>query len=239
MFALDLLELAPGVSLREAVVRVERGWRGGGIRGTLGGDVWGRFHATIDVGARVLVLRRPRAVVAGGRQQCERNGLLSEESCFSLYGWRDADGLNVAGTVWKDLPEGGRLYLDLLDPQGKPLSADCRLGLSFSAADRGAGTVHTLPWPGLADAAPSCAALLESAQSVAPGLFDEGELPDCPGACAFVQSVVSGRALCECHAPLGSKEAEAERRFFDLLRRLQREGRVPTSPLPAEPEPED
>jgi hypothetical protein len=139
-FVLDSLELNPGVSLKKAWVRAERGWRKGGLRGTLGADVWGHFQTTIDLPSGVLLLRRSAKILLGGPGAAR--GAASEK-CFNCSR-RQAPGLEVMASVWRDLPEGARLH---------PMSWWCRRearglpGGPFPTSDGPAGSPPAMGRP--------------------------------------------------------------------------------------------
>ncbi|MHB8879559.1 MAG: hypothetical protein ACYC8T_38180, partial [Myxococcaceae bacterium] len=121
---------------------------------------------------------------------------------------------------------------------GATLRAECRIGFTFTSADRGASAQHRFPWPGLEQAMPGCAAMLRGASGVRLALFEEGGSAECPGQCAFATMLVSGRSSCECAPHLGGGSDE-ERRFLELYRKLLQQHRVPRSPSPDdEPEPD-
>ncbi|MBI3181816.1 MAG: hypothetical protein HYZ28_06700 [Myxococcales bacterium] len=238
-YGMDSLELAPGLGLSRAVLRRDTSWERRGVLGALGGDVWGRFHLTIDLKAGLLVLRRPRVLASGSRQRCGagEEGKHSFEACFVLHAFREREGLTAVGAIWRDLPEGGRLYLEPLEADGRPKRTECRFGFSFAETDRGVSSLHRFPWPGLGKAIPSCALALAEVHSASMALFEEGAMAECPGNCAFVQHVPSGRTSCDCQPVLGQGSGPAELRFFQLFRRLleQRKKQAPVEPEPADP----
>lgn len=252
IYAVDRVELTPDFGVRFVEVEASDEWKAQGVVGVLGGDVWGKFHATIDPAAGVLALRRPKLLRAGSMQRCVRvpEGASttspptpSEAACFVLH-QRPAtkgEGLEMAATVWRELPKGARVYLDLIDAEGEELSTTCRLGLTFGRADRGVGAAHRLPWAGLAEAMPECAAVLSGAAGVRFSLWEEEGLEACPGQCAFVQDVLSGRTVCDCHAGPLVGSSEAEQRFIEMYRRiLEQRGRMPAKEQePEEREPAD
>ena len=235
-YALDALELAPGLSFARARL-VGRPASGGTPVGALGGDVWGRFHAVIDPGAGLLLLRRPKVSASRSAQRCaEANGDVSEEACFALRADPAPGGFHAAATLWRDLPEGGRLYLQPLDAQGRPLSTGCQVGFTFEPSDRGASAERTLPWAALEKTLPPCARALREAKGAALGLFEEGALPECPGNCAFATHLLSRRTRCDCPLPGPSSLTDAERRLLQRVR--ERTGPRRPAPADAEPEPE-
>ena len=237
-FQLDELELSPGFGLKSALVWSDARWTNHGVLGAVGANVWGRFWATFDLQAGVMVLRRPRVLAAGSRQQCMAGApaLLSEEGCFALHSWQEGGGLSAVGTVWRDLPEGGRLYLEPVGADGAALRGECRFGISFSPTDRGASSSHRLPWAGLMKSLPACADTLRKARSVRLALFEEGESAECPGQCIFATQLTTARTSCECAPHLGGA-SEDERRFLEMYRRLLEKHKAPRSPRP-EPPPE-
>src|SRR5690606_23178227 len=143
--------------------------------GILGADVWGRFETTIDPGAQLLVLRRPRMQGEVRRRTCGAEGAVTgEESCFSIQAEAlPQSGVLIITTAWRDLPSGGRVYLEALDAQDKPLRAPCRLGINLPAADRGSSVAQIFPWPSLLKAFPACGEALRTAASAQPLLFEE------------------------------------------------------------------
>ncbi len=230
-YGFDELELAPGFGFRFAAMRGDAAWRNRGALGLLGSDVWGRFHVTVDVGAGVLVLKRPKVVTSGKRQQC--GGAQSEEACFGLHAFRDGEGITAVGAVWRDLPEGGRVYLEPLGDFGEWRTA-CRIGFSFGRVDRGVSTLHHFPWEGLEESMPQCAASLKQASGATLALFEEGQLGSCPGHCAFVHELTTNRVSCECQPQLGGAAGEAERKFLELYRQMLERHQLPRSPNPSE-----
>jgi hypothetical protein len=233
----EALEVAPGVGVHDGVLRelpeVKEGTRV--ARGVLGGDVWGRYDAIVDVKAGVLLLQRPRVLASGAHQRCDRGGALNEESCFELEVTKAAHGLVATGTVWRALPEGGRLHLDFVSDKG-PLSPPCRMGFTFSATDRGDSTQHELPWQRLKEVMPACAQAVSAATRIEMSMFEDGELPECPGTCAFAQDLRSGRVSCECHPAVSGVPTEQERQFLHLYKQLL-QGKKPD--LDREREPDD
>jgi hypothetical protein len=233
----DAVELAPGVGVREGALRGVPGLFGRtrGALGVLGCDLWGRFDAVIDVAANVLLLQRPRVLESGEHQRCDRGGHVDEESCFELEVAKTRAALVATGTVWRALPEGGRLHLDFKSPRGK-ISSPCRMGLTFSPTDRGESTQHELPWDQLEQVMPACAGALKDASGVELSMFEDGALPECPGTCAFAQDLITGRVSCECQPQVAGAATDAERHFLRVYKQLlQQKGNL----LPPEPEPED
>ncbi|QSQ19717.1 hypothetical protein JY651_31065 [Pyxidicoccus parkwayensis] len=226
-FAVDAVEVANGVGVSPLVVEAAGRWDSPSSLGRLGPDVWGRFTATLDAKGGALVLRRPRvsSVVAPApaaaapsgeasapppasseRQQCASpSGTFSEEACYGLYVRHEPDGsVSVSGAVYRDLPEGGRLHLELVGADGQRLETGCGVGLSFPSTSRGLTTQHRLPWASLAQTLPACRAALATATGFKLALFEEGRQPECPTACAFVTEAASRRTVCECQpTPLG------------------------------------
>lgn len=217
-YVVDAVEVASGLGVNPVVLEAGVGWRNPITLGRLGPDVWGRFRATVDVQGDTLVLRRPRVQVSEGRQRCARPGsqnpeAFQEESCFGLHVRRGTEGrMAVTGAVFRDLPEGGRVHLEPLGEDGKPLTLDCQVGFSFSPTSRGATTQHLVPWPRLTQAMPECNEALKTARSYALALFEEGQLQECPNACIFVHQSSTRRTICECQpTPLGDAVAVPRR----------------------------
>jgi hypothetical protein len=256
-YPLDSLELSPGFGLKHASLQFIDTWKKPQALGVIGADVWGRFRMTLDPTAGVMVLRRPRVFASGVRQQCAgaQPGQLSEEACFQLGGEAQPRGVEAVVTLWRDAPQGLRLYLELLDEKGEALRSQCRVGVTFSETDRGVSSRHRLPWSGLEKSFPSCADDFLKAKSVAFGLFEEGALRECPGTCGFVHDTTTGRVNCECQSGLANI-TDAERKFLEMYRELLKRGKSrgnsPKPPRPtfdgkggekppedAEPEPEE
>lgn len=229
--AYDRLELSPGYGVELGSLRLKPGEPTRGVAGVLAVDAWGRFQATIDLDAQALVLRRPRLLASGARMQCERGGALSEEACFQLSTQPQDGGVTATGTVWRPLREGARLYLDPVPPS--PLA--CRVGLTFPPGDRGRSTQHTFPWSRLFTTMGGCARALAAATDLRLGLFEEGNLKDCPGVCAFAQDLQTGRVSCECQPGAAGQGGDAEKRFLELYRKLLEGAAKPTEVEPAEP----
>jgi hypothetical protein len=202
----DSVEVAEGLGVRSLVVETGN-WASPSSLGRLGPDVWGHFQATVDAQGGVLLLRRPRVLASGERQRCARPGTegFDEESCYALHTRWDPDGpLAVSVAVYRDLPEGGRLYVEPLGEDGAPLRTGCRVGFTFMPTSRGTTTQHRLPWPSLARSMPRCHAELSAVKGYALALFEEGSQPECPLTCAFVHEMRTRRTLCECQpTPLG------------------------------------
>ncbi|HZH14739.1 MAG TPA: hypothetical protein VE057_10325 [Archangium sp.] len=217
-YLVDTVEVTSGVGVNPLVLEAGVGWRNPTTLGRLGPDVWGRFRTTVDVQGDTLVLRRPRVQAVEGRQRCARPGSQNpqearEESCFGLHVRRGADGrMAVTGAAFRDLPEGGRVHLEPLGEDGKPLTMDCQVGFSFAPTSRGVTTQHLVPWPRLLQAMPECAEALKSVRGYALALFEEGQLQECPNACIFVHQGSTRRTVCECQpTPLGDAVATPQR----------------------------
>jgi hypothetical protein len=219
---LDVLELAPGISVRNAAVRTDPDWKGT-AHGTLGGDVWGRFRVVLDARSGVLLLRRPRLVAGKGRQRC--GAAATEEACVELHQRASAQGVELIATVWRDLPEGASVHLEVLDAQGAPLGGSCRTGFSFMRTGRGVSSAHRLPWSELSKSVPRCAQALAGANSVRFSLWQDEPVEACPGACAFVQDLEVGRVSCECHGTGAGPIGQAERRLLETYQELMRRGK--------------
>lgn len=227
-WGLDALELAPGVGVRPLLVR-SRAWKGELSHGLLGADVLGRFDFVLDSAAGVLVLHRPRQVSSPERVQCERDGRLSEDACFQAELQRQGPIWNASVSVWRDLPKGGTVHLELFDEQGERVTGACGLGVAFGPQDRGASSQHQLPWTRLRTRMPACAESLKRAARIELGLFEEEALQECPGNCAFAHDMRTRQLTCECAAdPLGDARA--------LLRQLGAGAAAPPA-LPSQPEP--
>lgn len=213
---MDKVELAPGVGAQGVSFAVQAGQPAWGVTGVLAADAWGRFELTVDVASGVLMLHRPRVLSAGQRSQCARGQEApTEDACFELAQQPSASGVIVTATVWRALPEGGRLYLDF--PDASPV---CRVGFTFDAGDRGRNTQHLVPWSRLFESMKSCADSLAGARRVSLALFEDSPLKECPGVCAFAQDLRTGRVSCECQpGPLGLA-ADTERLLLDKLRGL-------------------
>ncbi len=214
--AFDSFELAPGVGVNGGLLDPLDGWPTEGIIGRLGADVWSHFDAVFDLGAGAVLLSRPRLSVSGDVQRCERGGQSSEEACFELEGASGGDGVEAVATLWRSLPTGGRLYLDVASE-----GLTCRVGITFPPSDRGVSAQHLFPWEQVAKDFPACASALKRATSVKPGLFEESPLEACPGQCGFVEDVVSRKVSCECAA--GSLDPVAEEKLGELYRLLLKE----------------
>jgi hypothetical protein len=232
----DSVELAPGVGVREGALRSLQGTEGRprAALGVLACDLWGRFDAVIDVGASTLLLQRPRVLASGSHHRCDRGGRLDEESCFELQVAKTKAALIATGTVWRALPEGGRLHLDFSSDKGR-ISSPCRIGLTFSPTDRGESTQHELPWEQLDKVLPACASALKDASGVELAMFEDGALLECPGTCVFAQDLRSGRVSCECQPQVAGVATDAERQFLRIYKQLLDKG----SPAMPELEPAD
>jgi hypothetical protein len=229
--AYDRLELSPGYGVELGTLKLEAGAPAHGVAGILGADAWGRFDASIDLDASLLVLRRPRTLNSGSRTQCDRQGQLSEESCFSLNTAHEQSGIVATSTIWKPLREGGRVYLDVVPAA----SLSCRIGFTFSPGDRGRSTQHHFPWNRLFLGMRGCADALAQATDVRLGLYEEGNLKECPGVCAFAQDLNTGRVSCECQPGVNGGGGEMERRFLEFYRQLlelnqEQDNREPEDP---------
>jgi hypothetical protein len=142
------------------------------------------------------------------RVQCQLDGALNEESCFQIDSKKVVGGFITSVGVWKALPSGGTLHLDLIGPNGERQTGACAIGFAFSPTDRGATTQHDWPWPRLRAKVPACAAAIDGAASLQPGLFEESPLAECPGNCAFALDTQSHKLTCECAAdPFGRSPA--------------------------------
>ncbi len=210
----DGLELSPGFGLATTSVRVDSAWEGKGAVGVAGADVWGRFDAVIDVQGGILWLKRPRVLQSGAVQRCVRGAVTGEEGCYELFSKGTPAGLEVAVTLWRALPTGGRLYLDVAGEPQPP----CRVGFSFGPTDRGASAHFLFPWPRMSESMPPCAAGLASATGAVFSLYEDGPLPQCPGSCAFADDPLTRRISCACDA--GGELNENDRALLKLYKVL-------------------
>lgn len=219
-YAWDSFELAPGFGLERGSLEIEAGRAPHVVQGLLGADVWGRFHATLDIGSDVLVLRRPRVFTSGTRARCARGGSTTDEACFEVHSRAMDGGVEVTATVWRALPTGGRLSLDVSGGAGT-----CHVGVSFAPGDRGRSTQHRFPWPRLGESVPGCNdAAFVGVTGLAPGLFeDEGPLAECPGVCAWARDAMTGRMSCECQPGARSADGSAEKTLLELFKKALEE----------------
>ncbi|MEW5742498.1 MAG: hypothetical protein AB1938_26510 [Myxococcota bacterium] len=230
--AYELLELSPGFGVTDGILELEPGAPPHGVAGLLGADVWGRFDVAIDLKAGLLVLRRPRVFTSGARAQCERGGPSSEDRCFELHSRRDARGTLVAtATVWRQLPEGARLLLDVPNAA----KSRCRVGFTFPPGDRGRSAQHAFPWDRLVQSLPECAATLAAAPDVAFGLYEEEPMRECPGLCAFAHDLNSGHITCECQPGPAGLDGVSEHQVLELYRRAMQKGPAAQDVEPADP----
>ncbi|NPD29598.1 hypothetical protein [Corallococcus exiguus] len=207
-FVVDAVEVADGLGVKPLVMEAAGRWPSQSSLGRLGPDVWGRFTTTVDAQGGALVLRRPhvRTPEGGGRQQCAgEGGAFSEEGCYGIFVRAEPDGaVALSGEVFRDVPEGVRLYVEPRGVDGQRLETGCQVGLSFPTTTRGANTQHRLPWASLEKTLPACHAALQGAKSYVVSLVEEGRQPECPTTCAFVTESASRRTVCECQpTPLG------------------------------------
>lgn len=210
----DGVELSPGFGLSLASLRPDEKWNAKGSAGVLGGDVWGRFDAVIDVQGGVLWLSRPRVLQSGTVQRCVRGELTGEEGCYELAAQGTPEGLDAKVTLWRALPSGGRLYLDIRSEPQPP----CRVGFSFGLADRGSSAHFVFPWGRMSESMPQCAAALARAKGAAFSLYEDGPLPQCPGTCAFAEDPLTHRISCACDA--GGELTENDRAMLRLYKLL-------------------
>ncbi len=212
--ATDGLELSPGFGVAAHTLRLDKKWNGKGVAGVLGADVWGRFDAVIDVQGGVLGLKRPRVLESGSVQRCVRGAVTSEEGCYDLFSKPTAQGLEVAVTLWRSLPSGGRLYLDVKAVQQPP----CRIGFTFGPTERGASAHFVFPWSRMTESMPECAGGFTTATGASFSLYEEGPLPQCPGTCAFAEDALTRRMSCACEA--GKELTDDERAVMGLYKKL-------------------
>ncbi|MDP1827151.1 MAG: hypothetical protein Q8L48_28015 [Archangium sp.] len=230
-YAWDTLEFAPGFGLSFGSLEVEPGAPPHAVHGLIGADTWSRFFMTYDVGSSVLVLRRPRVFVSGNQARCERGGVVTEEACFELRSTPTADGVDVTAAVWRPLPSGAQLSLDLVGGAGT-----CRLGLTFSPGDRGRSTHHHFPWKKLGDSIPACGEAFKGVTQVNLGLLEESPLQECPGVCAYARDALTGRMSCECQPGVRTADGDAEKRLLELFKKLLEEKRPPREVEPKDPD---
>jgi len=229
--SVDRFELAPGVGAHDTGLLLEKGRATKGVVGVIAADLFGRFEASIDVSAGVLFLHRPRLLSAGARFQCARGDASpTEDACFELEHRSTPGGVLVSATVWRPLPEGGRLSLDLGEA-----AASCRVGLTFERGDRGRSTQHLIPWARLLEVLKPCAKSLSTASTASLALFEDSALKECPGVCAFALDLRSGRVSCECQPTVSGLLTEAEKALIDHVRDVLKDQPAPSSPEPADP----
>ncbi len=210
----DGLELAPGFGVTAHSLKLDPKWQGKGVAGVVGGDVWGRFDAVIDVRGGVLWLKRPRVLESGAVQRCVRGAVTGEEGCYELFAKGTPTGLEAAVTLWRALPSGARLYLDVHAEPAPP----CRLGISFGPADRGASAHFVFPWGRMTESMPACAAAFAAAKGASFSMVEEGPLAQCPGTCAFAEDAMTHRISCACDA--GGELSETDRALLRLYKIL-------------------
>lgn len=210
-YAWDSLEFAPGFGLTVGSLESEPGAPPHAVHGLLGADAWSRFFMTYDVGSSVLVLRRPRVFISGNQARCERGGVVSRSACFELHAVPRGDGVDVTAAIWRPLPHGAQLSLDLTGGTGT-----CRLGLTFSPGDRGRSTHHHFPWKKMGESIPACGEAFKGVTSVSPGLLQESPLLECPGVCAYARDALTGRLSCECQPGVRTADGDAEKRLLQL-----------------------
>jgi hypothetical protein len=212
-FAWDSLDFAPGFGLTQGAMELEPGAPPHAAQGVLGADAWGRFFTVYDVNSSVLMLRRPRVFVSGARARCERGGQSSEEACFELSATPTEGGLDVTAAVWRPLPSGAQLSFDVAGGAGT-----CRIGVTFSAGDRGRTTQHSFPWKKLGENMPGCSGeAFKGVTQVSLGLLEEAPIPECPGVCGFAKDARTGRLSCECQ-PGARLEGDATKRLLELYK---------------------
>lgn len=227
----DSLEFAPGFGLAVGSLEVEPGSPPHALQGLIGADAWSRFFMVYDVGSSVVMLRRPRVFVSGSQAKCERGGAVSEEACFEVSAKPSGDGVDVTAMVWRPLPRGAQLSLDLTGGTGT-----CRLGFTFSPGDRGRGTHHHFPWKKLGESVPGCAEAFKGVTAVSPGLLEESPLAECPGVCAYARDSFTGRLSCECQPGVRTADGEAEKRLLELFKKMLENRHAPREVEPKDPE---
>lgn len=231
----DSVALTPSLSLAGLDLSLVPEWRRENPVGALGSDVWGRFDAVIDPAGHTLLLSRPRQEEVHNHIRCGAPGQSSEEACFQLESLPTPEGARAVVTVWRPMPKGGRIELEPLDQGGEPISASCRVGVTFSPQPAGASLAQRFPWASLEKGSPACARALSAARSFRFALWSEGPDRSCPGTCAFAEEPASGRTVCACEQGPEAR-FEAMRPMLDRLRELLK--RVPVPEAPAEPEPD-
>jgi hypothetical protein len=210
----DGLELSPGFGVSAHSLKLMTKWQGKGVSGVLASDVWGRFDSVIDVQGGVLWLKRPRVMESGTVQRCVRGEVTSEEGCYELAANATGKGVEAAVTLWRSLPAGGRLYLDVKSEQAAP----CRIGFTFGASDRGASAHFVFPWGRMNETMPECAAAFAAAKGASFSLFEEGPMAQCPGTCAFAEDALTHRISCACDA--AGELNETDRALLKLYKML-------------------
>ncbi len=185
----DALALQPGLELRHALVRLDPAFRSSHVVGLLGADAWGRFTATVDAQAGVLLLER---AAAPGKDAPEASGV-------ALEGGRALP--HVGLTLLRDEPAGARLYLQAVDGAGQPVGEGCRLGFTLPPSDRGTSLRFPGTWADLARSIPECAPAFTGAARFEYLRRLPGPAPACAGSCAFVEHGPTGNDVCRCEAP--------------------------------------
>lgn len=229
----ELFELAPGEGRKGGMAALGT-WPQQAIAGELGADVWGRYDATFDLAAGVLRLERPRVLISGEHQRCVDGAAANEEACFQLHtAPRPSGGFDVALTVWRSLPRGGRFVLDVTTPGALP----CRVGFTLSPQDRGAGLIAELPRTGPgSDGLETCVASLSKATSLKLAAFDETPSTACEGDCSYLSSIDGRRTSCVCAPAPGAGSPEQRALLKKLFEQLHREQQ---KKLERESEPKD
>ncbi len=215
------LELTPGRPMQVTAVKTSTSVDAPGLAGDLGADVWSHTVTSLDLAAGVLWLQHSQ-VTADGR--CGAAGHESGEACFSLQQQRFSEGLQVTLGVRRPIREQLRVWLELEGPE----AAMCRVSIAFAPQPAGASASHVLPWPRLTKSLPVCHAALAHLQSVRLGLMEEGAAATCPGTCAEVHDLSTGRVSCECQPGPAGLSAEQ----LEVLVHLPSHG----APVDAEPE---
>lgn len=214
----DALALLPGLELRHALVRLDPAFRSSHAVGLLGADAWGRFTATVDVQAGVLLLERA-AAPEGTPGRCAVPGAEpAEQGCFAL----EASGTppHVGLTLLRDEPAGARVYLQAVGAGGQPVGEGCRAGFTFPPADRGTSLRFPGTWADLARSIPDCAPAFAAAQQFEYLRLLPGPAPACAGTCAFVEHGPTGNDVCRCEAPPLQLTAQ-ERATLEQARRKE------------------
>lgn len=237
-FSVKSVELAPALSVERITIDGTRQWAQPAAVGLLGLDVWGRFEAVVDVPGQSLTLRRPEVTGEARSPRCTAGAATTQEGCFALHATRADGGVRAAVTVWRELPVGGRIYLEPLDAEGKTARAPCRIGFNLPAGDSGQSISQVFPWPELEKAFPACGEALKEAHGANLLLFEEGADSQCSGHCAMAVHPRGRAMVCSCASAPGQGNPNTTERALDLFRRLRETALRQARPAEAEEEPE-